>query len=350
MELIVVMAVVTVVFIMSYSLLQDAVQTSLFVEEHNDLPIFAQSAVNTIQRELMQTRVVFDGTAGGAGTGYYAAMQIPATLPVLAGSQLPVSNPTGTLVPDPAVTRYTGNILVIARQLEPARVTISTGVLTVDRYIFEVFYLTRKTTTNFANTGGFLDVIQATSDQYADYFQLTQWQGQTPAPTAADKTAVNTALRGWVDPRTGISQPMLRAWDPGQPAPTAFFAVNANGTFTAVAQPTIALPAYKSLVPAMNTGRISGKMNYSVGFRPTASTVFPFSSNTIAPDNVTVVLADPVPKYATFVAAQPLFPSGLEFLIVGPAGSRRILSRLVLIATYGTKFDSKEALNITSAE
>jgi prepilin-type N-terminal cleavage/methylation domain-containing protein len=350
MEMMVVMAIVSVVFIMSYSLLQDAAQTSLFLEEHSDLPIFAQGAVNAIQRELMQSRVVFDGASGSFGPSYLSALQIPAALPLLTGSALPVSNPTGTLVPDGA-TRYTGNVMLLARQLEPAPIRLSNGsFLNVDRYVFEIFYLTRRTTQNFSNTGGYIDAIWGKSDTYADYFQLQQWQSQNPPPSLADKQTVNNALLSWVDPRTNIAAPTVRAWDSGQSAPTAFFSINPDGSFSPVASPTIALPAVKSLIPALASGRVSGKMNYSIGFRPTATTVFPFSTNYISPvDNTTLVVVDPVPKYALYDSAAPTFPDGMEFLIVGPAGSRRILSRIVLIANYGTKFDSKESLNITSA-
>src|SRR4051794_15373271 len=96
MEMTVVVALFTVVFFISYTLLQDTVQTSLFLEEHNDLPIYGQSTVNAIQRELLQSRVIFEGSAGSFGPGYFAALTFPAQFPLLAGSKMPVLNPTST--------------------------------------------------------------------------------------------------------------------------------------------------------------------------------------------------------------------------------------------------------------
>ncbi len=337
MEMLVVVAIVSVVFIMSYSLLEDAVRTSLFLEEHTDLPVFSQAAINTIQRELMQARTVFDGTVGSPGPGYFAALNTAALkYPMVSNkSLLPVANSAGQLVPDTA-TQFVGNCLLIARQLEPAPIKLANGsFLMVDRYKFELFYLTNRTTKRFSTADHFVDIIQAKSDTYADYFQLDQWQNQTTPPTNADKVTVNTALRTWVDTRTGIADPILRAWDPGQVVASAIYNINADGTFTGpVAGPSISLPNAVSLVPGMSGGRVVGKMDYSVGFRPTSTTTWP--------------IRDAVPKYAVYNSSTPDYPAGLEFLIVGPSGSQRILTRLVLIASYGKNFDSREATVITS--
>src|SRR5471030_2440208 len=123
MEMMVVTAIFSLVFIISYKLLEETVKTSLFIEEHTDLPVYGQRAVNTIQRELLQTRVVFEGTATSLGPGYFSALTFPAAYPLLANSQMPILNPTGTLVPDTAGAPFTGNCLLIARQLSPAVVT-----------------------------------------------------------------------------------------------------------------------------------------------------------------------------------------------------------------------------------
>jgi hypothetical protein len=337
MEMMVVLAIVTVVFLASFSLLQDAVDTSLFVEEHNDLPIFAQGAVNAIQREMLQAQTVFDGTAGSIGPGYFTAMQpqLPATDAIFKNFKQPVANSTGTLVPDDpaAAQQYTGNCLLIVRQLDPAAVTISTGTLLVDRYVFELFYLTQRQNHGFSTSNYYLDVVLAKSDIYADYNQVFNWQ--STKPTLADMQAVNTALPKYVDARTGLPQPMKRAWNPGQSAATAFYDIISDGTFKPVANPTIKVASTTSLIKPLRGGRVSGRMDYSVAFRPSSTASFP--------------IREAIPKYAAFTASQPEFPSGLEFLIVGPAGSRRILARVVIMASYGLKYDSREATVITSA-
>jgi prepilin-type N-terminal cleavage/methylation domain-containing protein len=354
MEMMVVVAIFSVIFIISYTLLEDTVKTSLFLEEHNDLPVYGQAAVNAIQRELLQTRTVFEGTATSFGPGYFSALTFPATFPLLAGSQLPVLNPTGTLVPDSAATRYTGNVLLIARQLPPAIVNglsigCATGAskncsLAIDRYQFEVFYLTKVTgSQNFAATGYYIDIIQAKSVIYADYSQLNQWVSLGPSST--DKTSVATALSGYKDPFTNVSQPTTQAWDSSVAVTSAFYTLTGSLGFTAIANPKIALTAAK-LIPGLAGGRVSGKMAYTVGYRPSASR-FNLSTDVTKPDG-TILVKDPIPKYAVFDSTQPLFPSGLEFLMVGPAGSRRILSRVVIMAQYVGHIASKEAQVITS--
>jgi len=351
MEMMVVVALFTVLFFISYTLLEDSVQTSLFVEEHNDLPIYGQSAVNAIQRELLQSRVVFDGSAGSFGPGYFSALTFPAAFPLLTGSKMPVLNPTSTsLVPDDPSIRFTGNVLLVAKQLPPALVTGLTGAggtsLLVDRYQFQVFYLTQRFTHGFGGQNYFIDAIQAKSDIYADYSQLTQWAA-LGTTIATDKTKVATQLSTFANPITGASEPMTKAWNSGVAAPTAFYTISASMGFTTINSPTIALPTSTSLVKGLTGGRISGKMDYTVGFRPSAATRFNLNTDVKKADG-SIQVRDPIPKYAVFDSNVPTFPSGMEFLIVGPAGSRRILSRMVILASYIGHIDSKESIVITS--
>jgi prepilin-type N-terminal cleavage/methylation domain-containing protein len=350
MEMIVVVAIFSVVFIISYSLLEDTVKTSLFLEEHNDLPIYGQSAVNAIQRELLQSRIVFEGSATSFGPGYFSVLTFPTQFPLLAGSQMPILNPTGTLIPD-TNTRYTGNCLFLAKQLAPALVKgLSAGAggsLLVDRYQFEVFYLTQRTGGHgFAGQTYYIDAIQAKSDIFADYSQLLQWSS-LGTTTAADKTAVATALSNFKEPGSNLNAPMTKAWNSGVAATAAFYTINSSLGLTAINNPTIPLPTSASLVKGLTGGRVTGKMDYTVGFRPSATARFNLSTDAVASDG-TVKPRDPIPKYAVFDSTQFLFPSGMEFLMVGPAGSRRILSRVVIMASYIGHLDSKESLVITS--
>jgi prepilin-type N-terminal cleavage/methylation domain-containing protein len=350
MEMMVVVALFTVLFFISYTLLEDSVQTSLFVEEHNDLPIYGQSAVNAIQRELLQSRVVFEGSAASFGPGYFSALTFPAAFPLLTGSKMPILNPASTsLVPDDPATRFTGNCLLIAKQLPPAVITGLTGPggssLMVDRFQFQVFYLTQRFTHGFAGQNYFVDAIQAKSDVYADYSQLTQWAA-LPGTLATDKTKVADQLSTYTDPVTRATQPTTKAWNSGVAAPSAFYTISASMGFTAINSPTIALPTSASLVKGLNGGRISGKMDYTIGYRPSAAR---FNLNTdVKKADGSIQVRDPIPKYAVFDSNVPTFPSGMEFLIVGPAGSRRILARMVILASYIGHIDSKESIVITS--
>jgi prepilin-type N-terminal cleavage/methylation domain-containing protein len=349
MEMMVVVALFTVLFFISYTLLEDSVQTSLFVEEHNDLPIYGQSAVNAIQRELLQSRIVFDGSAASSGPGYFSALTFPAAFPLLTGSKMPVLNPASTsLVPDDPAVRFTGNVLLVAKQLPPALITgltVTGGSLLVDRYQFQVFYLTQRFNHGFAGQNYFIDAIQAKSDIYADYSQLTQWAAL--GASAPDKNQVALQLSTFKNAITGASEPTTKAWNSGVAAPTAFYTITASMGFTAINSPTIALPTSVSLVKGLTGGRVSGKMDYTVGFRTTGGARFNLNTDVKKADG-SIQVRDPIPKYAVFDSNVPTFPSGMEFLIVGPAGSRRILSRIVILASYIGHIDSKESIVITS--
>ena len=60
MEITVVLAIVSMVMIMVYSLMEETLHVTLFNESHNDLTILSQSAVNTLQSEVQQAKVAFE--------------------------------------------------------------------------------------------------------------------------------------------------------------------------------------------------------------------------------------------------------------------------------------------------
>ncbi len=323
-EMIVVMAIALVIILASFQMLEETTRVTLFIESRNDLPIIAQSAINSIQSAIGQSRNVFDSTAGGIGPGYLAAVTVP--LPRLTDSKMPLANTTGEFVADTSGSEYTGNCLLIARQLSPVDITYTGGSLSADRYRFEMFYLTRSTGWSFSGSGGYIDAIRARSVEYADFFQLSSL-----SITSAQRTEINNAL---------LAANVRLAWNPGQPISASVYTITNNGTSNATAYvlnatPTLALSDAKSITPQVNNTRIFGKMNYSIAFRPTATTQYPITT--------------PVPKYALWNSGTPLFPSGLEFLIVGNASNRRVLARMAIMAHYRAKeYASQEASVITA--
>jgi prepilin-type N-terminal cleavage/methylation domain-containing protein len=322
-EILVVTAIVGAVLIMAYEMIDDAARTSIFVETRNELPVLAQSAINYIQAETFQARTIFDADPAGVGPGYLAAVQLPASYPLLTDSHLPLADASGDLVPD-STTAYTGNCLLLARQLSPISVSIGGGQrLLADRYQFEMIYLTKQTTHSYAGAPYYVDLIRAKSAPVADYFQLSQL-------TTTQSQAANTDLLA------AAGGPITQAWDPGQPIASALYDIKRTGQYTATATPSINLTAeYGTLLKGLTGGRISGKADYSVAFRPSGTKRFPIN--------------DLIPKYALFDPAKPLFPSGAEFLIAGPSGSRRALARVVLMANYNVgQMSSKEVETITA--
>jgi prepilin-type N-terminal cleavage/methylation domain-containing protein len=359
-EILVVLAISTVVMIISYDLIDDAMRTSLFVESHNNLSQWAQRPLNFMQTEVYQNRTVFDNTA--VGQAYLTRFTTPpaypgpwpacgaggcggtvTTLPTMpamqANSLLPVIDPSNVMQPDSGIgaARFTGNVLFLVRQLPPVLIPYdhdsNAGTPNInfpaDRYRFELYYLARDTTRPFGTAGTyFVDLIQARSIDFADRFQLDPLIGTGGSFTAAQKTSIVN----------GLTAANLRiAWDPmNQPVATAFYSIANSGVLTLQGGQGIWVYSSKSMIPETKGGSISGKMLYSVGFRPTSTTTFP--------------IRDAVPKYAVYDTSIPAFPSGFEVKIVGSGAARKVLLRLVLMSNYKAgKYESQEGFVISSS-
>lgn len=330
MEITIVLAIVSVVMILVYSLIEETLRVTLFNESHDDLIILSQKAVNTLQAEILQTKLAFQEDT--LGTAYRSALVMPGDITVMSNTMLPVFDADGEVEPDDAATRYTGNSILIARQLAPLSIMYDhdgkKGTAEIeflaDRYRFEYFYLAKKTVKSFSGSGQTLDLMMTQSDEYSDYFQLSSMSA------TANKSLIQKLINA------GIT----RAWDPGQTLGSAFYSMAdaTDGTFnSAINNPTIATVKTSSLLPGLMGGRISGRIDYSVGFTPASpATPFPIPSK--------------VRVFAQPLAGKPAFPSGFEVKIVGPARNRRVMTRVVLMGNYlAKKYESQEGFVITAA-
>lgn len=331
-EIIVTLAVVSVLMIIVYTLMEDAMTASMFGESHNDMTIMTQRVVNRMQTEVLQSRVAFQEDADGGA--YRDAMQIPAQPAKWPDTLLPVFQADSTLDPDTGngADRYAGNSLLIARQLAPLSIFYDDDgdpktpdvEFLVDHYRFEYEYLAMNNARSFSGTGFYLDFVESRSGEYADYFQLsslnaTQLKSLIPKIQAA-----------------GIS----RAWDPGQPIANAFYDLTpaAKGSFsTPIVGPKIAVVSTTSLLPEARGGRISGRIEYSVAFVPAAPKQ-PFP------------LMQPIAFYSKPDPAHPKFPAGLEVKIAGPPRYRKVGMRLVMMSNYKAgKYESQQGFVTASA-
>jgi len=309
-EVMVALFLVSIVSILYYSLYIGTMRVNMFLESHNDLTTVGQRSVNRIKDEITQSRTLFQDDT--VGRDYVSALAIPAGRPVLPGTLLPLIDSTGTLVPDTS-TRRVGNSMLLAREEQPLSLTIDhdgdPGTADVeflaDRYHFEYLYLTRNTDRSLRGLGYYLELIQARSGVYADYFQLSGLPVTTLQAVASDLVAAGITV----------------AWDPGQPANLAFYTIGVGGTLTGPLSHTIALPEVASMMPEFRGGRVEGNMVYSVGVQT----------------DPPLPTSDPVNLFAQ---ASGTFPGGFESLIVGPASSRKALVRLVLVGEYADKINS----------
>lgn len=330
-EIIVVLAVVSVLMIIVYKLLEDAMHAAMFGESHNDMVIMTQRVVNRLHGEIMQSRVAYQEDA--TGSAYRAALQLP-VLVKWSDTLLPVFQTETTLDPDlgNGVERRAGNSLLIVRQLEPLSVMYDDDgkpgtpdvEFLADRYRFEYEYLVTRNGRSFGGTGFFLDLVESRSVEFADYFQL--------------KSLTSAQLK-LVVPKIQAAK-ITRAWDAGQPIDNAFYdlAPAAGGAFgTVLNKPQIAIATTATLLPDMPGGRINGRIDYSIAFTP---------NDPIKPFKIT----NPMFFYAQPDATYPKFPAGFEVKIAGPSGHRKVGLRLVLMSNYrGGTYESQQGFVTTSA-
>lgn len=311
-EMVVAMALLTVISLIFYSSYVGSLRAGQFLESHGDLEQFGQHVVNQLKAEIIQSRYMFQDDANGRA--YMSAIQLPSGVAAESGTRLPLTDVNGTIRPDAAGETRVGNSLMLARQLSPVEVSVdlngdgtadATRYL-ADRYQLELVFLDRVTGRPFANLDYYLDLVMGTSEVFADHFQLSGLDATASRQVAA-------AL---------YAQGVRRAWDPARAVDQAIFTIAADGTLAGpVADPRIPLTT-ESLVPAFAGGRISGAMSYSVG----ATTSPP--------------LATPEPV-ALFGQTSGSFPGGFEVLAVGSAGARKIMVRLVLLSHFDRRIVSR---------
>ena len=328
-EVLVVLLIASGVMILTYTMIEETTRSSMFNESHNDLAVMSQAAVNTLQSEIVQTRMVFEENALGAS--YRSALTLPAEYPIWTTSLLPIADIGSTqIAPDASGSRFTGNSLLLARQMPPLTVTYDHDndrntpdvEFLADRYRFEYVYLSPNPGRSFSRTGLTLDLVMSTSAEYADYFQLNS--------VTTNRGAIATKL---------IAAGLQRAWDPGQPIASAFYDLSAatDGTFNApVRSPSIPSVRLRTLLKGLLGGRITGSMAYSVAFAPT-SPRSPF----------------PLPQAMSLFAqpdtSRPGFPAGFEAKIVGPAGNRQVMTRILLMAYIRGKYEAQQGFVTTAA-
>lgn len=321
-EVIVTLFLMSVLSLMFYQLYIGTIQTTMFLESNNDLAAFGQVAVNELKLEVMQSRMLFQNDT--LGQAYVSALSFPTGGGLLAGSRLPTINTNGIFEPDAIGDVFTGNCFLHARQLPALEAWVdhdadsSTSDIEylVDRYRFQFYYLSQDTRRAIPPLTYTLDMLRFRSQVYGDYFQLSGLD-------ATMRAAVGTAL---------YNDGVRFLWDPGKTPSSAFYSLASDGTVSGPVTHSITSSDLESMLPQMEGGRVSGNMTYSVGIQKDPA----FQTT------------DPVSVYAQPSA---LFPSGLEFQIVGPTGARKILTRLMLMAQYRDKINSHaNTVTITTAE
>ena len=164
----------SIISLIFYQIFIGTMRTNMMLESHNDLAMLGQRSVNFVKEEILQTKVLYQDDA--RGQSYLAKISVPAGLPVLSGSLLPIADAGSSFVPD-STTRRTGNSLLLLREQVPNSYWIDhdadSGTADVealaDLYTFEYLYLTQNPARSFKGLGYYLDLISAGSQKFASY-------------------------------------------------------------------------------------------------------------------------------------------------------------------------------------
>lgn len=350
LEALVTLLLLSVIIIMLYELMIGSLKASLFVESRNDLEVFAQRTVNAIQTTIIQSRLILTEDPTGNGPGYRSLLMNSGAGPVMADTRLPLVDDSvnGGIKPDDSGETFVGNSLIVVRALEPVPVpydhdddsnTADINFL-ADRYRLEYYYLSERSERSFNGTGNFVDIWKTESEDFADFFQLNNLPADPQLKNvAAGLHALPGTLSAAEIRRLGIDGPITRAWNPAEPYSSAFHDFDTDGLFTDVPNPTLTLKT-KSMIPELLSGRVSGKMEYSICRNNNTQ----IGNGRFGPWGI----PDIVPLFAQLDGSIPDFPAGFEVKLVGPTGSRAVWNRLVLCSEHLKEIDSQESVIITS--
>lgn len=323
-EVMVVLALMSVVSLMFYQMYMGTVKSTMFIESKNDLAMFSQQSINELKLEIMQSRRVFQNDS--LGNSYKSIYQIPSEFEILDGSRLPTAHPNGVIDADETGENYTGNMVLAVRERAAHEAVVdhdndsSTADVEflADLYSFQMFYLGKRTDRQLEPHDFYVDLRRLDSSRYADYFQL---QGLD----ATYREAVATSLYN-----AGIRL----AWDPNEEAPDAFYSIGSDGSLSALGSNHVIRPEVnESMIRQLHGGRISGTMVYSVG---------------VDSDSGGQEATDPV---SVLGIQSGHFPSGFEVKMIGPTGARKIFARLMLVSQYQGEITSRvNTVVVTIAE
>jgi hypothetical protein len=214
---------------------------------------------------------------------------------------------------NPFVAASVGNALLFAESLAPY--VDESNNARIDLYRFNFYYLTEYTEDDIAGMGRTLDIQHWQSVQFADYDQLKLLENNGSGSVATVLAGLQTA-----DP-AAEREAITYAWAPAKPADAAFYDINGKSSLPDAPDSSyeIAMGTIAPAIANLHQARIGGDMPYTVAFN--SGEDFPIN--------------EPVPLFATASQTGSGFPHGLETMIAGPSGGRRVFIRLVLAADNG---------------
>lgn len=307
-ELMVSLAIFSVVALAAMSFMIDTVRVNYIVEAQTDVSNMGQQAVDELRGSLAQSRKLLD-----TGSGFLELVDLSAAPEPAGQIRLPRIEPNGSLTPragsrdKPFVQESIGNAILYVEALPPFQEPETKRL--VDLYRVVLYYIA-KADGRIAHVPYVLDLVRFESGAYADFTQLDTMKGE---PETLARTLNALEARG-----------VSHAWDPGAPAIAAFSRI-AGGRVVEPPEPG------HRIVPANLQSALPG-----IGRRQRAAGMIGYS---VAPNDGEVPIRTVVPKFAQVADG---FPHGFEVLVAGPGHGRKVLVRLVLAAEAQGRFYSRE--------
>jgi len=291
-EMIVVVAVVGLMALVVQSTVSGLTATERSLRAMRNTVERGQRGLSAVRDSVSTSRKLFQKDT--VGNGYLNKLAL-GSLPLLAGSRLPVFDESNPLGPDVAGTPMTGNVLLFVREADPLPCIADPTtklVRLIDAYRLVCIYTTQTTRRVVAGGPLSLDLVEWRSVVFPSYSQVTSISDSTQR-TRVVKDLFSRFGRDYL-------------WDPTGSVTTSFYGIDGLGTVAA--SPT----AVTTIAQDRNVSN-AGRFVYA---------------------NMDVARTDATSKPRTplFTADDPAVwtPNGFEVKVVGPSGSRKVWLRLTI--------------------
>lgn len=292
-EMMIVLACFSVVSLGIYGIISQTQISSDSLNAWNSLTQWGQNAVNKMNLEITQGRLIYQNDA--VGQAYLGKLEVDASYPVTTTNILPVIDSTGTFYQDTLAITRTGNAFLFVKDCAPyvGNAGISTRRVNIYRLIYYYLSPINKPISDKQQS---LRLVRWVSKEFADYNQIIDIQsGITRTDFITNLFTNRNISYTWITHNTPT---------------TAFYRIYSNGSIDAIPDSTYTIQkdTVENFIPSMGRGYASVAWNRSSQFWT----------------------PDLVPKFAQAYSGGSGFPHGFEVQIIGPSGGRQILIRLVL--------------------
>jgi type II secretory pathway pseudopilin PulG len=303
-EVTVVVAIISVLSLIFYSLVVGTMRTNMLLEAENSLTSYGQQTINALKSEVAQSRRIYQNST--EHNAILGRISIPSAYPRITNSRQATVDGDAT---DPKSVAGTdmGNSLFFLEdrppfKLENSSTTPPTVIYMIDLHQFNYYYLSEK------NAGGlqigskttFMDLIEFQSKPYANYQQMADAQNDL---SSSDYSSLANAL---------IASGIHFCIDLSASDVNNLFYEISGSSLNARSSHTIQTASAKPAILLIEGAKATGNVRYSVAFNKGSD----FN------------IFEPVPKYSNDTS----IPFGFEVIIIGASAARQVTVRLVLTA------------------